>query len=233
VSRSLRSLPRQSLVAGLLLLLAVLGGCSRHHGVTAPPVARAQPPVPGSPEAAVRLFEWSWNRRDTLGVYQLLADDFRFQFARGDSAGNLFRDPPLGRDEMLCMVRHLFVGGGAEPPANSVVLNFDPTLRPVDDSRAGKNPKWHREIVTSVYLSIRTEINAWDIQGSARFFVVRGDSAAIPPELAARGFRPDSTRWYLDQWNDETMSRPGSRTLPAGTLPARNTTWGQLLCLYR
>jgi hypothetical protein len=233
VSRSIRSLPRRSLAAGLLLVLALLGGCSKHHGVTAPPATRAQPPTPSSPEAVVRLLEWSWNHRDTLGIYQLLADDFRFQFARGDSAGNPFRDQPLGRDEMLCMVRHLFVGGGTRPPATSIVLNFDPTLYPQADSRPGKNPRWHREIVTGVYLITRTDEEGWDIQGSARFFVVRGDSAAIPPELAARGFRPDSTRWYLEQWNDETMSRRGSRALPAGALPSKNITWGQVLCLYR
>lgn len=234
MSRFIGSLPRRSLAAGLLLVLVVLGGCSKHHSVTAPPASRAQPPVPDSPEAVVRLFEWSWDHRDTLGIYQLLTDDFRFCFALGDSAGNAFRDQPVDREQMLCMVRHLFVGGGACPPVRSIVLNFDPTLHPLDDSRPGKNPAWHREIVTGVFLSIRTDEYGWDIQGNARFFVVRGDSARIPADLLARGFGSDSTRWFMDQWNDETLSSGvASRVFPAGALPVRNTTWGSLLCLYR
>ena len=60
--------------------------------------------------------------------------------------------------------------------------------------------------------------------------MVRGDSAAIPAEL---GFGPDSTRWYIERWEDETLSS-GSRTLPvAAPQPARNTTWGMILTLYR
>ena len=234
MSRSLRSLPRRSLAAGLLLVLAVLGGCSRHHGVTAPPASRAQPPTPSSPEAAVRLFEWSWNHRDTLGVFQLLADDFRFNFAAWDSAGNLFPGRLIGRQEMLCIVRHIFRGGGCYPPANSIVLSFDPSLYPQGDSRPGKDAIWHREILTSVYLNVRTESASYIAQGNARFFVVRGDSALIPQELVSRGFRPDSTRWYVDQWNDETrVGSALSRAFPVSALPSRGTTWGDILALYR
>jgi hypothetical protein len=192
----------------LAVLLLGLGGCFNPF---APRLASTTgrykpPPEPNSAEGVIRLFEWCYNRRDISRYKELFTADYRFYFALGDSAGNLFRDIPVDRETEVRMARNMFVGGGAEPPANSVVLNLDPTLRPVDDSRAGKNPKWHQEIVTGVYLSIRTESNAWDIQGSARFFVVRGDSALIPAEL---GFKQDSTRWYIDQWNDETLGSTG------------------------
>jgi hypothetical protein len=64
--------------------------------------------------------------------------------------------------------------------------------------------------------------------------VVRGDSALIPQELVSRGFRPDSTRWYVDQWNDETQVGSAlSRAFPVSALPSRGTTWGDILALYR
>jgi hypothetical protein len=104
-----------------------------------------------------------------------------------------------------------FVGGGSAPPATSITLNLDPTLRPLPDSRLGKDPKWHKEIVTTVDLTIKVEGDQqYRIMGNARFYVVRGDSALIPAEL---GFPPDSNRWYIDQWNDETLTGAGLAAL--------------------
>jgi hypothetical protein len=218
----LRNAARAALLA---LLLFGMGGCFNPF---APRLASTTgiykpPPEPNSAEGVIRLFEWCYNRRDISRYKELFTADYRFYFALGDSAGNLFRDQPVDRETEIRMARNMFVGGGAEPPANSVVLNLDPTLRPVDDSRPGKNPKWHREIVTGVYLSIRTESNAWDIHGTARFFVVRGDSALIPAEL---GFRPDSSRWYIDQWNDETLGSGGGAlaSRPVAAAAARGLT---------
>ena len=57
-------------------------------------------------------------------------------------------------------------------------------------------------------LTIKTEDDQeYRIIGNARFFVVRGDSALIPQEL---GFKPDSNRWYIDQWRDETLGGPAA-----------------------
>jgi hypothetical protein len=159
----------------------------------------------------------------------------------------------------LTMARNLFVGGGSAPPASSISLILDPTLRALPDSRPGKNPRWHNEIVTSVNLTIKTEDGAeYRIVGDARFFLVRGDSALIPRVL---GLGPDSTRWYIERWHDETMKgsavmAPGPRqlqsTLPFGRVtvsaldrtpqrpgaPAALTprpfemSWGELTALY-
>jgi len=51
------------------------------------------------------------------------------------------------------------------------------------------------------------------------FFVVRGDSAQIPPQLMARGFRPDTTRWYIERLEDtaaalSTLIADGARSVP-------------------
>ena len=215
----------------------ILSGCSVEHRVTGPLPWQLHPPVANSPTNAIRVFEWGWNHRDLVTIKSLLTDDFRFVFALGDSAGNAFRDHPFGREDMLVCLERLFTGGGAMPPATSIHLVLDPTLRAFPDSRPGRNPGWHKEIVTSVELAIMTADSAeYRITGNARFFVVRGDSALIPQEL---GLAPDSTRWFIQQWNDETLWEAGSagpsRAVPRdlrAPQPAHNTTWGQILVYY-
>jgi len=234
VSHALPCWPRRFLAAAILLALLGVTGCGEHGSVTAPrPNPRGGAPAPNSPENAIRLFEWGWDHRDTLAVAEVLAGDFRFFFALGDSAGNVFRGDPVDRETMLRMDYHLFIGGGNAAPAKSIALQFDPKLIPQDDGRPGKDPRWHKEILTGVNLSIRTDDNSWNVQGNARFFVVRGDSALIPQDLVAKGLGPDSTRWYIDRWDDETLSGPGARVVPAQPLPTRVVTWGDILALYR
>ncbi len=190
-----------------LLLLGFAGGCSKPFRPAISPPSVASAPTPDSPQDAIRLFEWCWNERDIATYGRVFTDDFRFIFALGDSAGNPFRDDPVTREVELAMARHLFVGGGSGWPVISIVLVLDPTLRVSPDSRPGKNAKWHKEILTSVDLAVTTEDSTeYRILGNARFFVVRGDSALIPQEL---GLAADSTRWYIDRWDDETLQRIG------------------------
>jgi hypothetical protein len=192
--------------AGLLaLLLLGAGGCFNPF---APLIATTTgiyvpPPTPNSPQNVIRLFAWCQNNRDLTVYQEIFTADYRFVFALADSAGELFRDKPVDREMELNMARNLFVGGGSASPATSISLTLAPTLRADADSRVGKNGKWHKEIVTSVDLDIKTEDGVeYRIVGDARFFVVRGDSAMIPEDL---NVGPDSTRWYIEQWNDETM----------------------------
>jgi hypothetical protein len=261
ITMKIRRIASAWLVA--LLLLGVSGCFNPFDPRIAPTTGiYLPPPTPNSPQNVIRLFEWVWNNRDISVYKEILTDDFRFFFALGDSAGNMFRDEPVTREMELNIARNLFVGGGSAAPATSITLVLDPTLRALPDSRPGKNPRWHNEIVTSVDLSIKTEDGAeYRIQGNARFFVVRGDSAMIPKEL---GFGPDSTRWYIDQWRDETLqgsaamapdpAGPGELLVAqpfgrvtvsaAGRAPRRTRavaalpplpfemTWGQLNALY-
>ena len=244
-------LPQRMRLVPLVVLLLGLSGCFNPFdpriattiGVYVPP------PEPNTPQGVIRLFEWCWNNRDIALYKEIFTADFRFEFSLGDSAGNTFREHPVDRETELTIAQNLFVGGGAEPPASSIVLHLDPTLRPLSDSRPGKNPKWHKEIVTSVDLTINTEAQEFRIMGNARFFVVRGDSALIPKEL---GFKPDTTRWYIDQWNDETLTglggavapgdmaarvsrgavAPVRRTGPRSLEPPWDISWGGLKALY-
>jgi hypothetical protein len=206
-------------VSAWLLALLLLGvwGCFNPFAPRLAPTTgiAVPPPTPNSPQNVIRLFEWCWNNRDITAYREIFTDDFRFIFALGDSAGNMFREDPVTREMELNIATNLFVGGGAAAPATSIALALAPTLRALPDSRPGKNPRWHNEIVTSVDLTIKTEDGAeYRILGDARFFVVRGDSALIPQEL---GLGPDSTRWYIDQWHDETLQGSSSAALaPAG-----------------
>lgn len=209
----------------ILLLLLGVSGCFNPFDPHLAPTTGLYipPPTPNSPQNAIRLFEWCWKNRDITVYKEIFTDDFRFIFALGDSAGNLFRDEPVTREMELNIARNLFVGGGSAAPATSILLTLDPTLRAFPDSRPGKNPRWHNEIVSSVDLTINTESGAeYRILGNARFFVVRGDSALIPQEL---GFGPDSTRWYIDQWRDETLEGSGGSAVgpanPGGSGMAR------------
>jgi hypothetical protein len=221
--RSARAWPVALLALFLLLLLGV-GGCFNPFNPRIAPTTGIYipPPTPNSPQNVIRLFEWCWNSRDISVYKEVFTADFLFVFALGDSAGNQFRDTPVNREMELDIARNLFVGGGSAPAATSIVLTLDPTLRAQDDSRRGKDPKWHKEILTSVDLTIKTEGNTeYRITGNARFFVVRGDSALIPKEL---GFQPDSNRWYIDQWRDETLTGAGGAALaPAGPGELRAT----------
>jgi hypothetical protein len=227
---------RSTSVRTLLVVAAVLclAGCSTEHHVTGP-LSRliSEPaPTPNSPQAAIRLFQWGWNYRQLGAIRDVLTDDFSFVFAPDDSSGNLFPDHRMNREELLFCLAHLFTGGGPAPPATSIHLVLDPALIALPDSRSGRNPRWHKEILTSVDLTIKTEdLTEYRILGNARFFVVRGDSALIPGEL---GFEPDSSRWYIQQWNDETLTAGGAlaRALPATPQPSVNPTWGRILAYY-
>ena len=124
---------------GALLLLG-LGGCFNPFAPRIAPTTGVYvpPPSPDSPQGIVRLFAWCWNNRDATIYQQLFTSDYVFIFAVGDSAGNLFRDDPLDREEELNIARNLFEGGGTAAPAASITLVLDATLYPLDDSRPGK-----------------------------------------------------------------------------------------------
>lgn len=187
-------------------------------------VTSAPAPVPNSPANVIRLFEWCWNNRGINEYEEIFTDDYRFQFALGDSAGNAYRDAPFTREDELRTATGLFVGTIDHDPASDIQLDLDKTLIPLNDDRPGKTAPWHYSIRTKVNLKViidrgsGPEVN--EVNGYAKFYLVRGDSAAIPPELAARGFQPDPNRWWIERWEDETLPPGGSATAPAPGLAA-------------
>ena len=252
----------------LSLALAVSLGLSGCFNPFDPLVAKNRvgasdpPPDPTRPELVVRLFEWCWDHRSIAEYEEIFTEDFLFQFAETDSSGNAFLGRVLTRIDEIETARHLFVGGGASPPANSISLQLDANLIPIQDTRPGKrDTTYHREISTSVVLRIDTDEEDFQVTGTARFFVVRGDSAVIPVELSQR-FPPDAGRWWIERWEDETVGPGGSAfsvvrtrkgasaSVPTGDLPPAATvrrspapastaaglvpvSWGYVKALFR
>jgi hypothetical protein len=174
-------------------------------------------PTPNSVRGLLDLFSWCYNNRAYDEYTELFTDDFQFQFSVADTTGQAFGERGLFRQDELDTARHLFIEGTAtEPPAQKIVLTFDRTFIPEPDSRPGKTYPVHQEIKRNVVLSIDTGDQAFRITGAARFFVVRGDSAKIPPDLVQRGFGPDKNRWYIERWEDETLDTGAGLIAQAG-----------------
>jgi hypothetical protein len=209
--------------------LLVAAGCGKKKG-TEPPPPPPPAPTPSSPAALLDLIEYCWNYRDSLHYAEVFTDDFQFVFAADDSAGSPYRNNPWTRANELAMAGALFhTGLPGHPRAQTIDLQFtnNPVVMP--DPRLGRDPPWHKNIRTTVVLSVTTvDGNRTNITGFANFFMTRGDSAAIPPDLIARGFLPDSTRWYLDRWEDETTHS----SLASRAQPTRQVTWGYLKVQY-
>src|SRR4030067_3301633 len=111
------------------------------------------------------------------------------------------------REEELIAAPTFRVGGSPpEPPATSIQLDFTSGLVDFPDSRPGKNSIWHREIRTEVILRVNRGDSQPEARGPGLFFLVRGDSAAIPQELKLKGFVPNKDRWYIERWEDETIA---------------------------
>ncbi len=166
-------------------------------------------PSPTTPQNAVKLFEWCWKNRGVEEYKELFTADYLFASATTDSAGNTTRDVLTRRDDEVETAQNMFVGSAERPPAAKITLSFDQNLVPFPDPRPGKNPIWHKTIRTSVDLTVEIEQNnLLEVTGHALFFLTRGDSAAIPTELKSR-FGPDSLRWWIDRWEDETIGSAG------------------------
>ena len=209
-----RSHPFPLILAALLLGTALSGCFNPFDPLKAPTRGFSKPaPEPTSPIGVLRLYEWCWNKRDP-DVYRILfTDDYQFQFAQTDSAGNAYRNRPLGRQDEIDIATNIFVRGTAtEPPPASISLTFDANLVALPDSRRGKNERVHKEIAANTLL--RIEQPDIEVQGVTRFFVVRGDSAVLPDELLKR-FGRDSTRWYIERIDDETLNDDQQGTVRA------------------
>jgi hypothetical protein len=214
-------IPRAACLVLLLALPAGTAGCfnpfdpliSARRGVSAPP------PVPIDPRSTLLLFKWCWENRAIDEYRELFTDDYVFVFSQQDSAGNAFREVPWRRTDEMASTTNIFVGGSAtEPPADRITLDFTNTLNEFPSSFPGHHPKWHREIRAEVNLRVQRGESALEVRGPGLFFFVRGDSAALPEELIQRGFGPDSTRWYIQRWEDETVATS------AGAFSARRVT---------
>jgi len=214
---------RRLVLAALGFGLLAAAGCTNPFNPQLAPTAGISqpPPEPSSPIGVLRLYEWCWNHRDPDLYRELFTDDYRFQFALTDTAGNAYRGNALTREEEINIATNIFVRGtAAEPPPVSIKLEFIGSLVAQDDSRPGKYRVVHKEIAAQTILNIRQP--DIDVTGTTRFFVVRGDSALLPQELKDRGFTQDSTRWYIERIEDETLGEVApARYTPFASAPRR------------
>ncbi len=234
-------------VGAVVLALGVLAaGCFNpfEPRVTRTSGFSSAPPDPGTAIGVLRLYEWCWNHRDPNLYREIFTDDYQFFFAPTDTAGNVYRNRSLTREDELDIATNIFVRGtAAEPPPVSINLTFDQNLVALPDSRRGKSARVHKEIAAQTLLRIETP--DYQVTGVTRFFVVRGDSALLPQELKDKGFLRDSTRWYIEQIDDETLADQGQAPLrstaarPAGLEPRAaldpaplEVTWGEVRAFW-
>jgi hypothetical protein len=218
------------LAAALLLAVAA---CAKHHP-TAPAAVVDSGPVANSPANAVRRLTWALLHRDTTTYAGVLTDDFVFVFAPSDSAGNPWRDQPWDRACELPSIAHLLLGGGALPRASHLALAIDSMLFASPDPRPGHGNRWHRSVRTHIDLKLTVTDaggtpSVTPVSGYALFFAVRGDSAVLSPERIAAG-DCDSTRWYLERWEDQTVGTATPGLHPEAT---QQGTLGRIKVLYR
>jgi hypothetical protein len=228
-SRPPSNLPR--LLASALIALAplTLAGCSRNPAAPKPVAVVPAPPAPSSTTAAVQAFQWDMTHRDWQHYGQLLADNFTFAFSATDPKGALFTNRAMNRgDEVISAQRILSNGFGSLPAAKTVTLDLGP-IQPTPDSRTGKTFPWHQQIRVGVTLSVDNGPDQYNVTGVATFYLVRGDSAQIPADLAAQGFHPDPNRWWIERWEDGTGVTPAPGSRAQATL---KSTWGALKVLY-
>ena len=212
---------------GLLIAGFALSGCFNPFSPRiAPVLGTSKPaPVPSSAPGVLRLFEWCYNQQAIAEYREIFTDDYRFLFSPLDSSGAEWRGTPWTREDEVISTTALFVGGSAtEPAATSIRLSLDRNFFVYPDPAYTLwDPvgRWHKHIQTTVTLLIGTDDgSSFEITGSASFYMVRGDSAVIPEELRLRGFGPDSNRWYIRRWEDET-AQPDNAALLAAPAPDR------------
>jgi hypothetical protein len=255
--------PAALLIVAALLLGAV--GCyNPFDPLLAKSATNSRPaPLPNSPTGVVDLFRWCWQNRAYDEYQDIFTDNYRFEFASGDSAGTYYAGTPWTRSDELATAQHIFITGTpSQPPATSVTLNFTQDLSVDPDPRDGKrDTTYHRQITALVNLRVFFAESGFEVTGPVYFNVIRGDSAIIPPQLVARGFKPDPNRWYIERWVDGTLhtnaaipapdiNRAGrARAGPTGTAPAAElpasagapprtpviavpTTWGAIKVLW-
>jgi hypothetical protein len=206
-------------IAALLGVGAVLAwGCST---TIVEPLPVDEPPAASSPAGAVQRFVWGFNHKDVDVVEGLVTDDFQFITAGIDSAGNPTRGP--GQDRSWFLVALAALGDST----SKVSFTIDRFLLALPDTRPGKNPIFHKQVRSSVDVEVLFPSSGGSVEvtGNLLFFLTRGDSAAIPTQLKNRGVKPDSTRWWLDRLEDETL---GDGVFPAPA-PTKSITFAALL----
>jgi len=209
---------RLVLAAALLTAALALAGCDNPFKprIGYVPIAVEPPPRPNSPQNLMQLFRWCWVNQQISEYEDLFTDDFRFVFTDIEAVDNPAGTTPILRQEEIDIARRIFLDGSAsEPRARRIEFTFVSVPIPIPDTRPNKPDPWHKLIQTRVTLRVELgDPTPITIDGDLNFFVVRGDSAALPADVIERLGEQEAhstNRWYIERWEDKT-AQPG----PAG-----------------
>jgi len=190
-------------------LAARIGRVARHPGLLGVTLAVAfafwagaafavveAPPEANSPEGVANLLRWCWTHRDAQRYRDLFSADY--QFIPGSP------DLPWNRDDELRAAAALFGSGtGSQPGASSITVGLSPGFAAGTLYLPNEPYPQYQQLL--VYFTLHVDRNggtALDAFGNTLFHLVRGDVAAIPADMQARGFVPDPHRWYVQRWED-------------------------------
>lgn len=206
----MRCRPMILMSATLGVVAALAWSCATK--TVAPPAPTDTGPVADTPGNAAHRLEWAFNHGDFAAAAGLLTDDFTLAGSVVDTADSVSR-VERGRGWVLVRLAALFgVAPGFTPPELQMVIDRFPFA--FVDPRPGKDPRFHKQIRTTLDLKIRDQaLGSRECTGTLLIYCTRGDSASIPAELSAAGVRPDSTVWWFDRIDDETT--PGTMIQPS------------------
>lgn len=223
---------KQSLVTALLIA-CVASGCSKSS--TRPMLPPVQVAVATTPVAALQALGLALDARDTTAYRELFTTDYVFRLDPRDPAFFEWPGPVLTRSDELIAAAHMFrVGNQTVAAANRIEVTWLDSLIAFPDGRPGKTSPYHAMIATRGRILADLGDAILDISDPQVFYLVRGDSAQIPPEL---GVAADSTRWFIERWEDYALASPAAweharNARPAQTTPGSRKLWGSLKKLY-
>jgi hypothetical protein len=174
------------------------------------PVGRFAP-RPTSPVQALLLLEWCWDHRRVDRYRELFTDNYR---------GTCLdpTEPDVTRDEELDAAQRLFVR------TNLIQFDFAGALVALPDPRPGKTDPWHKQVSVITRVGVTTRAQTRWVIDDVAFYLVRGDSALIPPDLIDRGIGPDPSRWFIERWEDRGQPAPAVRP----GIPGTRISWCEL-----
>ncbi len=232
---------RRHFAAALLALWIAIAvaavGCGGSTKKTTQPPPPDQGPNPNSPVNAVLLLQWAMQHRDTTQYRTLFPTEYAFAFEPGDTAATNPFPGTWGYAQERAYATHLFqTGSSGGAAAASITMQFIGALS--DEAAPGQNATYHRRVITNFLLTVQMrDATAQQISSGTTFYLVRGDSASLPPDLIAAGVPGTSGRWFIERWEENYTGvapnlalRPGDP--PARSLPTTLPTLGQLKVRY-
>ena len=203
------TLHRRHRIVAALLALALVAGCGKDKVVDPGP---SHVLIADTPANAVRLMAAAFVARDTLIYRGLFTADYVFVVMADTIPGTPTPGNLDWADEMRFARNCFAVGTSQLGPAKTITDTLG-TLTALPDARPGKNPTWHREITTGLHLVADALDTVFEVDELLTFYLVRGDSASVTPEIRGTGGPPDTQRWYVERLEPFPLIGRGPNTL--------------------